>query len=77
MSHSWSYFDTTTTEHIFKCATCQKTVGFSKPGQGEPSATPSSWPDNIDDYVGGCQSDKTVEDRIVLIESRLAAASIP
>lgn len=78
MAHIWAHFDTTTTEHIFKCSVCQKIVAFGKPGSGsEPTATPSSWPENIDDYVGSCQSDKTLDERVSLIEARLAAANIP
>lgn len=77
MSHVWSFFENSGTENIFKCSVCQTIIGFAKPGQGEPSATPSNWPADIDNYVGGCNTDKTPEERLSIIESRLAAAKIP
>jgi len=60
MKHSWSNHPelSTLTNVFWVCDNCNLRVGFNRPGIGEPFATESIHPDNIDDYVPPCLEDE-------------------
>lgn len=44
----------TATDVLWRCNVCRREIGFNKPGVGEPSATYTAYPANIDDYLDVC-----------------------
>lgn len=44
----------TTETVLWRCRVCQIPINFSKVGFGEPTATTSTYPANIDDWMGVC-----------------------
>lgn len=39
----------------WKCTSCGRFSDFSRPGTGEPHATETTYPDDIDTYLGGTE----------------------
>ena len=54
LKHTWTYESMDELNYYWKCSTpgCNARVGFNKPGIGKPSATESTFPKNIEDYIG-------------------------
>lgn len=44
--------ENTATDVMWKCTVCWSKVGFNREGIGEPFASETSYPENIDDYMG-------------------------
>lgn len=53
-THQWVFDSETETDNVWRCTECGTPCGFNKPGVGEPSATSTEFPEDIDKYVGVC-----------------------
>jgi hypothetical protein len=51
MRHAWVYSHAAGNDHVWKCSQCPATVGFNKQGIGNPWASDTEHPENIDDYA--------------------------
>lgn len=55
-THTWSNVsaENTSEQVMWRCQVCNVSCGFARKGFGDPFADETSFPDNIDDYVGVC-----------------------
>jgi hypothetical protein len=61
MAHDWQNdpAGTTDTDVLWRCSKCSQVAGFNRKGIGEPFASETEHPDNIDDYVSPCEEVQT------------------
>jgi len=62
MKHNWAYSHEDGNDHVWKCTQCPAIIGFNKQGIGNPWASATEHPVDIDKYVEPNECPDTVSE---------------